>query len=214
MNDVRKESIMINLEKYRDKILAEDVDNVIGFYTREFYCLDNFSSFKVLYEGHLYATVEEAYQAAGFMGSDENVVKMIQKCYSADESKRIAHEFIDKRRKDWDEVKLSIMEELLRLKIKQNPYVRKKLLMTENYPIVEDSPVDAYWGWGPEKNGQNHLGKLWMKLRDKLRNGEFDKKTEGIPERSKYAINDEFVGYLTNDEFVDILKRRSNREEQ
>ncbi len=86
--------------------------------------------------------------------------------------------------------------------------------MTLFYPIVEYSPVDAYWGWGPRKNGQNHLGKLWMKLRDELRNGEFDKKTEDIPERSKYAINDEFVGHLTNDEFVNVLKRRSNREEQ
>lgn len=161
---------MIELEKYRDRTIFEHVNEVIGFYTREFYCLDNFSSFKVLYKGHLYATVEEAYQAASFMGSDESVVKMIQNCYSADESKRIAHEYIDKRRKDWDEVKLSVMEELLRLKIAQNPYVKKKLLMTDNYTIVEDSPVDSFWGWGPNKDGQNHLGKLWMRIRDELKN--------------------------------------------
>ena len=72
-------------------------------------------------------------------------------------------------RKDWDEVKVEIMEELLRLKLEQNPYVKKKLLQTGNYLIVEDSPKDSFWGWGPNRDGNNQLGKLWMKLRDELR---------------------------------------------
>ena len=62
------------------------------------------------------------------------------------------------------------MEELLRLKIEQNPYVKKKLLQTEDYLIVEDSPKDSFWGWGPNRDGFNQLGKLWMKLRDELKN--------------------------------------------
>ncbi len=62
------------------------------------------------------------------------------------------------------------MEELLRLKIEQNPYVKKKLLQTEDYMIVEDFPKDDFWGWGPNRNGQNNLGKLWMKLREELKN--------------------------------------------
>ena len=40
------------------------------------------------------------------------------------------------------------MEELLRLKIEQNPYVKNKLLQTKDYLIVEDSPKDSFWGWG------------------------------------------------------------------
>ena len=77
---------------------------------------------------------------------------------------------IDKQRPDWNEVKLGIMEELLRLKLEQNPYVKKKLLQTENYLIVEDSPKDSFWGWGPNRDGENQLGKLWMKLREELKN--------------------------------------------
>ena len=50
------------------------------------------------------------------------------------------------------------MEELLRLKIEQNPYVKKKLLQTEDYMIVEDSPKDDFLGWGSNRNGQNNLG--------------------------------------------------------
>ena len=161
---------MIELEQYRDRWLGEKMDEVIGFYPREFYPFDNFSSFKVEWNGYLFASVEEAYQAASFMGSDEELVEKIKKSHSADEAQRIAYANRDKRREDWDDVKISIMEELLRLKIEQNPYVKKKLLQTEDYMIVEDSPKDDFWGWGPNRNGQNNLGKLWMKLREGLKN--------------------------------------------
>ena len=161
---------MIELEQYRDRWLREKMDEVIGFYPREFYPFDNFSSFKVEWNGYLFSSVEEAYQAASFMGSDEELVEKIKKSHSADEAQRIAYANRDKRREDWDDVKVSIMEELLRLKIEQNPYVKKKLLQTGDYMIVEDSPKDDFWGWGPNRNGQNNLGKLWMKLRKELKN--------------------------------------------
>ena len=161
---------MIELEQYRDRWLMEKMDEVIGFYPREFYPFDNFSSFKVEWNGYLFSSVEEAYQAASFMGSDEELVEKIKKSHSADEAQRIAYANRDRRREDWDDVKISIMEELLRLKIEQNPYVKKKLLQTEDYMIVEDSPKDDFWGWGPNRNGQNNLGKLWMKLREELKN--------------------------------------------
>ena len=161
---------MIELEQYRDRWLREKMDEVIGFYPREFYPFDNFSSFKVEWNGYLFSSVEEAYQVASFMESDEELVEKIKKSHSADEAQRIAYANRDKRREDWDDVKISIMEELLRLKIEQNPYVKKKLLQTEDYMIVEDSPKDDFWGWGPNRNGQNNLGKLWMKLREGLKN--------------------------------------------
>ena len=160
---------MIKLEQYRDVWLAEKMHEVIGFYPREFYPLDNFSSFKVEWNGYLYSSLEEAYQAASFMGSSEELVEKVKKSHSADEAQRIAYANRDKQRKDWNEVKLSIMEELLRLKIEQNPYVKNKLLQPENYTIVEDSPKDSFWGWGPNRDGENQLGKLWMKLREELK---------------------------------------------
>ena len=159
---------MIKLEQYRDTWLSEKMDEVIGFYPREFYPFDNFSSFKVKWNGYLYSSVEEAYQAASFMGSDEELVEKIKKSYSADDAQRIAYANRDKQRKDWDNIKVDIMEELLRLKLEQNPYVKKKLLQTKKNLIVEDSPKDSFWGWGPNRNGNNQLGKLWMKLRDEL----------------------------------------------
>ena len=81
---------MIKLEQYRDIWLSEKIDEVIGFYPREFYPFDNFSSFKVEWNGYLYSSVEEAYQAASFMGSDEELVEKVKHSHSADEAQRIA----------------------------------------------------------------------------------------------------------------------------
>lgn len=111
---------MIKLEQYRDLWLSEMMNEVIGFYPREFYPLDNFSSFKVEWNGYLYSSVEEAYQAASFMGSDEEMVQAIKKSHSADEAQRLAYANKDKRRDDWDLIKLDVMELLLRLKLEQN----------------------------------------------------------------------------------------------
>lgn len=160
---------MIILEQYRDKWLSEKVDEVIGFYPREFYPLDNFSSFKVEWNGYMYSTLEEAFQTTRFIGSDEELVQKIKNSHSAHEAQKKAYQNLDKQRKDWEKVELEIMEELLRLKVEQNPYVLKKLLETKDYYIVEDSPKDAYWGWGENRDGLNNLGKLWMKIRNEKR---------------------------------------------
>ena len=193
---------MILLNQYRDKWLGEKFDEVIGFYTREFYCLDNFSSFKVLYKGYLYSSLEEAYQASKFLEADPDIAFMIQNSYSAYEAKTIASNNRDKQRKDWDVVKVSIMEELLRLKLAQNPYIERKLLQTLDYPITEDSPQDNYWGWGKDRNGKNKLGNLWMKLRDEIRK-EYHMRLDPIP-FDRMDSGEKMVEYRLNDEKVSL----------
>lgn len=116
---------MIKLEQYRDPWLFEKVSEVVGFYPREFYCLDNFSSFKILFKGHKYASVEEAYQALGFIDTAPEVAEEIINSNSAHDAQRIAHENVEKRRSDWNDVKVSLMEDLLRAKLEQHPYVQK-----------------------------------------------------------------------------------------
>ena len=160
---------MIIAEPYRDPWLAEKFDEFVGFYPREFFVFDNFSSFCVKVDGVLYHTVEHAYHAHKFLETAPEVAKQIIDCYSAHEALKIAHANIDKQRKDWDEIKLQVMEKLLRLKLEQNPYVKTKLLQTGNLLICEDSPKDNFWGIGKDRNGRNELGKLWMKLREEIK---------------------------------------------
>lgn len=159
---------MIKLEQYRDEWLSEKINEVIGFYPREFYPLDNFSSFKVKWNGYLYSSLEEAFQSRLFLPNYPEIAEQIKKSYSAHEAQKIMFENIDKVEYSNDEQVL-IMEELLRLKLEQNPYVKKKLLQTGDYFIVEDSPKDDFWGWGPNRDGFNQLGRLWMKLRDEIK---------------------------------------------
>ena len=160
---------MIKLEQYRDTWLSEKMDEVIGFYPRGFYPLDNFSSFKVEKDGYLYASLEEAFQSSLFLPDYPKISDKIKKSHSAHEAQKIMFDNIDKVKYSLEE-QVPIMEELLRLKLDQNPYVKKKLLQTQDYLIVEDSPKDSFWGWGPNRDGENRLGKLWMKLRDEYKN--------------------------------------------
>ena len=72
---------MIKLKQYRDVWLSEKVKEVIGFYPREFYPLDNFSSFKVEYKGYLYSTAEEAFQANLFIKDYPEIAERIKKSH-------------------------------------------------------------------------------------------------------------------------------------
>lgn len=159
---------MIKLEQYRDIWLSESFNDVIGFYPREFYALDNFSSFKVCVDGYLYSSLEEAFQSSLFLPKYKEISEEIKNSYSAHEAQKIMLRNIDKVIYSLEE-QVMIMEKLLRLKIEQNPYVKKKLLETKDYIIVEDSPKDSFWGIGFDRKGNNQLGKLWMKLRDELK---------------------------------------------
>lgn len=140
----------------------------IGFYEREFYVFSNFSSFQVRWKGRLWPTSEHAYQAAHFFKIAPKLVEKIYKAKSAHEAFKIAKANADKVPKNWEEIKIAVMEDIVRHKLKQNPYVMHKLMQTGNKYLVEDSPKDDYWGWGPKRKGKNELGKIWMKLRNEI----------------------------------------------
>ena len=117
----------------------------------------------------MWQTAEHAYQAAKFKW-DSPVFVAIHAASSAHGAKKIAHAHKDLMDPEWDKKKLVIMEEIIRAKLEQHPYIQEKLLVkSENKEIVEDSPKDSFWGRGADWEGQNHLGKIWMKLREEFR---------------------------------------------
>lgn len=146
----------------------ETSGKVVGFYEREFYCFSNFSSFAVRWKGRLWQTSEHAYQASHFFETSPKLVEKIFKAKCAHEASKIANMNANKAPRDWEEKKVAIMEDIVRHKLKQNPYVLHKLLQTGNRKIIEDSPKDDFWGWGEKRNGRNELGKIWMKLREEV----------------------------------------------
>jgi ribA/ribD-fused uncharacterized protein len=143
-----------------------DTETQIFFYEHEFYVLSNFSSFAVEWKGKLYPTSEHVYHSEKF--DDEEMKELIRCARSAHDALKLAHKHIDKYRSDWNLVQLVVMKEILQAKIDQHPYVKKKLLESKDRELIEDSWRDSYWGWGPNKDGRNCLGKLWMELREEL----------------------------------------------
>lgn len=148
-----------------------DTDTQVFFYEQDFYVLSNFSSFTLLWprrEPWRFDTSEAAYHWEKFP-LNADIRNQIINAPSAHVAFQIAAEFKHLRRPDWDDVKVDIMRDILRAKAEQHEYVHRKLLATDDRELVEDSWRDDYWGWGPNRDGQNMLGKLWMEVREELR---------------------------------------------
>lgn len=145
-----------------------DTNSQVFFYEQEFYVLSNFSSFNLTWKDKIFQTSEHAYHWEKFATTSEFVADMIYAARSAHDAFQIAQANSHLARKDWNDVKVDIMRDILFQKAIQHPYVRKKLLETGTRELVEDSWRDNYWGWGPNKDGKNMLGRLWMEVRAKI----------------------------------------------
>lgn len=152
-----------------------DTDERVCFYEHEFYPLSNFSAFTLVWKGLRFDTSEAAYHWEKFsddgdlfIASRQAVRDAIRTAPSAHDAFKIARENVRFIHPDWDAVKLPVMRQILRAKVAQHDYVRRKLLQTGDRHLVENSWRDDFWGWGPDRYGQNHLGRLWMEIRAEL----------------------------------------------
>ncbi len=143
-------------------------DTAIFFYTPTFYAFDSFSAFAIEIWDNIFPTAEHAYQWKKFQFSQSVVAEQILSARSARDTKVIADQHKDLVSPDWHGVKASCMEEIVRAKCLQHEKIRTLLAETGSCQIIENSPTDSYWGAGPDGDGQNQLGKIWMKLRDEL----------------------------------------------
>lgn len=125
--------------------------------------LSNFWPCHVELDGEVYVSVEHAYVAAKV--TDRVVRKLVSECATAGQVKRLGRKL--HLRPDWEAVKLAVMEDLVRQKF-TDPLLRELLLSTGQEELVEGNT----WGdtfWGVCKGvGQNHLGRILMKVRAEL----------------------------------------------
>ena len=147
-----------------------EAEEAIYFYEHDYYIFSNFSAFMLEWKGRDWMTSEHAYHSEKF--TDEKIKDGIHATRSAHDALNLSHEHKESYRPDWEEVKLAVMKEILYAKAKQHPYVMKKLLDSGDRLLVENSWRDDFWGWGPNKDGKNHLGKLWMEVRNEVRKRE------------------------------------------
>lgn len=144
----------------------------IKFYTTKtkYGCFSNFSRHGFFLDGEYWPTSEHYYQAQKFATTDPAYSKEIQK---AENPKKAAELGRAKRspamREDWDEVKDDVMRKVVSHKFSVHDSCRKTLLETGEDELIEDSPVDWYWGCGSDGTGKNMLGVILMETREALR---------------------------------------------
>ena len=123
----------------------------------------NFSLHPVFVDGlGIFPTSEAAYNAHKNLEDEKYIQKQINS-KTPIISKRLGKTC--KLRQDWELVRLSIMENIIRLKIQQNEAVKINLLNTGFRPIVESNKNDEFWGIGKEGHGLNMLGKILERIR-------------------------------------------------
>lgn len=137
---------------------------MITKFTGQYKFLSNFFACEVEYEGIAYPSSEHAFQAAKTLDRNERI--KIARASSPGMAKTLGRHV--SLRRDWEETKDSIMEEILRIKF-SNPELKDKLLRTGDSRLVEGNTWgDVYWGVCGNK-GKNKLGKLLMKVRESLK---------------------------------------------
>lgn len=142
------------------------MEKVINRFIGKNYFLDNFYQTPCEYEGVIYSTSEHAFQAAKSL--DPKIRDIISIIPSPSQAKSFGRK-ISPLRDDWEQVKVSVMEEVLRSKFR-NDDLRQRLLNTGDAILIEgNNHRDKFWGVY-KGEGKNMLGTLLMQLREEFKN--------------------------------------------
>lgn len=125
--------------------------------------LSNFYPAYVEFEGERYPTVEHAFQAAKTL--EPRLRRAVRDVATPGLAKKMGRAL--QLRPDWEAVKLDVMLNLLRQKF---AHIRllDLLLATGEAKLIEGNTWgDRFWGT-VDGEGENHLGRLLMQVRDEL----------------------------------------------
>ena len=142
---------------------------IINSFAGDFKFLSNFSPHSFVDKNGLFwKTSEHFYQAAKTDNLRQKFV--ISECNTPRRAKKIGQ--IVEMKKNWNDIKVSVMWNAIKMKFNQNPEIKKYLKSTFDFKLVEGN----YWHdnfWGncfcdkcKNKEGKNYLGVLLMMLRD------------------------------------------------
>jgi ribA/ribD-fused uncharacterized protein len=120
----------------------------------------------------VYPTVEHAYQCLRY--SDSSIIDEIKNARSPVKAWEISAKYKSHQKPDFKDRKLEVMKMLMGAKAKQHEDVRKALMESGDAEIVKHittgPPGDGFWDEGEDGKGLNHTGKLWMEIREEMKN--------------------------------------------
>ncbi len=133
-------------------------------------CFSNFSPHPIELAGQKWATVEHYYQAHKFLGTEfEDLMPQIHAAPTPELAAKIGRNPKYQPHLNWDSGKCAVMYDAVLQKFSTHPDIQQILLDTIDAEIIEDSPVDYFWGCGVERTGINHLGRILMQVRADLK---------------------------------------------
>ena len=128
--------------------------------------LSNFWPAVVKMSGLVFPSVENAYQAAKTL--DPGVRKWLSEV-SPSKAKQIGKTL--RVREDWEQIKLQVMYELVRYKFTCNLELKTRLIKTGDAYLEETNTWrDKFWGVF-NGQGENHMGKILMRIRKEICDG-------------------------------------------
>ena len=137
----------------------------IDKFENEYSFLSTFYPCTIIYDNNKYPSVEHAFQAAKTKNKQEQF--KIWQAATPGIAKRLGRKVT--LREDWEEVKVEVMREFIHQKF-QDKTLKKLLLMTEDAELIEGNYWhDYFWGTCNGK-GLNHLGKILMEERRRIKN--------------------------------------------
>ncbi|MBD2337666.1 NADAR family protein [Calothrix sp. FACHB-156] len=141
----------------------------IYFYAvrEEYGCFSNFSAHGFELDSLYWPTSEHYFQAQKFIGTLH--LEQIRLVKTPKDAARMGRERSRPLRQDWEQVKDDVMRKAVLRKFETHADIREILLATGNEDIVENSPIDFYWGCGSDGSGKNMLGLILMEVRETLR---------------------------------------------
>src|SRR4028118_1578205 len=141
----------------------------IYFYSNrdQYGCFSNFSPHGFELEGAYWPTSEHYFQAQKFAGTPH--AEEIRQVKTPKDVAKMGRERKRPLRRDWEDVKDEIMRKAVLKKFESHAGIREILLATGDEEIIENSPIDYYWGCGADGSGKNMLGKILVEVREILR---------------------------------------------
>lgn len=139
---------------------------VITTFRGKYYFLSNFFPCPVFHDEITYPSSEHAYQASKTL--KQSMRESMAKLATAADARRVGRKL--EYRSDWEDVKLDVMETIVREKFTQNPELADLLVGTGDAILMEGNTWNcAFWGVDARTlEGENHLGKILMKVRTEL----------------------------------------------
>lgn len=143
----------------------EDEHTIYGFVGNNSF-LSNFYPCEVWYDGVMFPTSENAYQAAKV---PQDKRKLFVTCTPA-KSKKLWKDHTKMNTAQWNELRMDVMTQCVYYKFTQNTLLSTQLLNTGNKYLIEANLWnDEFWGFNVKNNkGENNLGKLLMRVRNYL----------------------------------------------